>query len=49
VLTTSQFTDIFTKGLPTSGIFEVSVQSQHSQWVEFRLRGGLEMFCIIGT
>jgi hypothetical protein len=29
------------KGLPTSGIFDASVQSQHSQW--------LEMFCIIGT
>jgi hypothetical protein len=41
VLTTSQFTDIFMKGLPTSGIFDASVQSQHSQW--------LEMFCIIGT
>jgi hypothetical protein len=41
VMTTSQFTDIFRKGLPTSGIFDALVQSQHSQW--------LEMFCIIGT
>jgi hypothetical protein len=37
--TTSHFTDIFTKGLPTSVFFRISVQSQYSPWLEFRLCG----------
>jgi hypothetical protein len=41
VLTSSQFVNIFTKGLPSLVFLEL-VQSQHLQWLEFRLWGVLE-------
>jgi hypothetical protein len=46
VPTTSQFTDIFTKGLPSSVYARFSIQSQYLPWLEFRLRGGVRVFSV---
>jgi hypothetical protein len=43
VPTTLQFADIFTKGLPSSVFFRLSLQSQHLYRIELRLRGGVRI------